>query len=218
MQSLPGILLLMFVAQLFWVIGIHGNQMIKPIREPLLLGAITVNMSAFEQGKEVPNIITMPFWDVYMSIGGSGLTIGLLIAVMIATGRKEMKEIAKLSIGPGLFNINEPVIFGMPIMLNPILAIPFIITPLVTGSIGYFATLTGFAGKAVVMVPSDHAAADQRLGSPPPARWGGGDPAYLHRRRGAYLSAFRQNRLPPCRCRAASGRQSTNRQPCLRSL
>lgn len=153
MQSLPGILLLMFVAQLFWVIGIHGNQMIKPIREPLLLGAITVNMSAFEQGKEVPNIITMPFWDVYMSIGGSGLTIGLLIAVMIATRRKEMKEIAKLSIGPGLFNINEPVIFGMPIMLNPILAIPFIITPLVTGSIGYFATLTGFAGKAVVMVP-----------------------------------------------------------------
>ncbi|HIH9780775.1 TPA: PTS sugar transporter subunit IIC [Klebsiella pneumoniae] len=119
----------------------------------LLLGAITVNMSAFEQGKEVPNIITMPFWDVYMSIGGSGLTIGLLIAVMIATKRKEMKEIAKLSIGPGLFNINEPVIFGMPIMLNPILAIPFIITPLVTGSIGYFATLTGFAGKAVVMVP-----------------------------------------------------------------
>ncbi|MGK8812771.1 PTS sugar transporter subunit IIC [Klebsiella pneumoniae] len=152
-QSLPGILLLMFVAQLFWVIGIHGNQMIKPIREPLLLGAITVNMSAFEQGKEVPNIITMPFWDVYMSIGGSGLTIGLLIAVMIATRRKEMKEIAKLSIGPGLFNINEPVIFGMPIMLNPILAIPFIITPLVTGGIGYFATLTGFAGKAVVMVP-----------------------------------------------------------------
>ncbi len=152
-QSLPGILLLMFVAQLFWVIGIHGNQMIKPIREPLLLGAITVNMSAFEQGKEVPNIITMPFWDVYMSIGGSGVAIGLLISVMIGTKRKEMKEIAKLSIGPGLFNINEPVIFGMPIMLNPILAIPFIITPLVTGSIGYFATAAGFAGKAVVMVP-----------------------------------------------------------------
>ena len=152
-QSLWGILLLMFVAQLFWVIGIHGNQMIKPIREPLLLGAILVNMNAFEQGIEAPNIITMPFWDVYMSIGGSGLTLGLLTAVILATKRKEMREIAKLSFGPGLFNINEPVIFGMPIMLNPILAIPFIITPLITGSIGYFATLTGFAGKAVVMVP-----------------------------------------------------------------
>jgi len=72
---------------------------------------------------------------------------------MLATRRKEMREIAKLSFGPGIFNINEPVIFGMPIMLNPILAIPFIITPLVTGSIGYFATVMGFAGKAVVMVP-----------------------------------------------------------------
>ncbi|RNM23130.1 PTS sugar transporter subunit IIC [Dickeya undicola] len=152
-QSLPGLLILMFVAQLFWVIGIHGNQMIKPIREPLLLGAIAVNMTAFEQGHEVPNIITMPFWDVYMSIGGSGLTIGLLLAVMIASKRREMKEIAKISFGPGVFNINEPVIFGMPIMLNPILAIPFIITPLVTGTIGYFATSMGFAGKAVVMVP-----------------------------------------------------------------
>nr|VUD34412.1 putative PTS family enzyme IIC component [Raoultella sp. NCTC 9187] len=152
-QSLPGILLLMFVAQLFWVIGIHGNQMIKPIREPLLLGAITVNMSAFEQGKEVPNIITMPFWDVYMSIGGSGADHRPADCGHDRQQAQEMKEIAKLSIGPGLFNINEPVIFGMPIMLNPILAIPFIITPLVTGSIGYFATAAGFAGKAVVMVP-----------------------------------------------------------------
>ncbi|MBG6248884.1 MULTISPECIES: PTS sugar transporter subunit IIC [Symbiopectobacterium] len=152
-QSLPGLLVLMFVAQLFWVIGIHGNQMIKPIREPLLLGAIAVNMTAFEQEQEIPNIITMPFWDVYMSIGGSGLTIGLLLAVMIASKRREMKEIAKISFGPCVFNINEPVIFGMPIMLNPILAIPFIITPLVTGTTGYFATSMGFAGKAVVMVP-----------------------------------------------------------------
>ena len=153
MQSLPGLLLLMFVAQIFWVIGIHGNQMIKPIREPLLLGAIMVNMNDFQQGVEPTNIITMPFWDVYMSIGGSGCTIGLLIAIFAAIKRKEMREIAKLSLGPGVFNINEPVIFGMPIMLNPILAIPFIINPLITGTIGYIATSLGFAGKAVVMIP-----------------------------------------------------------------
>lgn len=153
MQGLPGILLLMFVSQVFWVIGIHGNQMIKPIREPLLLASIAVNTDAFNAGKEIPNIITMPFWDMYMSIGGSGVTIGLLVAIFLVGKRDDMKEIAKLSFGPGLFNINEPVIFGMPIMLNPILAIPFIITPLVTGMIGYFATAIGFAGKAVVMIP-----------------------------------------------------------------
>ncbi|MGM9904601.1 PTS system, cellobiose-specific IIC component [Enterococcus sp. 10A9_DIV0425] len=152
-QGLPGILLLMFIAQIFWVIGIHGNQMVKPIREPLLLAAIAVNTEAIEAGKEAPNIITMPFWDMYMSMGGSGVTIGLLIAIMIVGKREDMRQITKLSLAPGIFNINEPVIFGMPIMLNPILAIPFIITPLVTGTIGYFATSLGFAAKAVVMVP-----------------------------------------------------------------
>lgn len=152
-QGLPGLLLLMFIAQIFWVIGIHGNQMVKPIREPLLLAAIAMNTEAFNAGQELPNIITMPFWDMYMSMGGSGVTISLLIAIFLVSKREDYKQIAKLSAAPGLFNINEPLIFGLPIMLNPVLAIPFIITPLVTGSIGYFATAIGFAGKAVVMVP-----------------------------------------------------------------
>ena len=152
-QGLPGILLLMFIAQVFWVIGIHGNQMVKAVREPLLLAAIAVNTEAFEAGKEIPNIITMPFWDMYMSMGGSGVTIGLLIAILLVSKREDMREITKLSLAPGIFNINEPVIFGMPIMLNPILAIPFIATPLITGTIGYVATSLGFAAKAVVMVP-----------------------------------------------------------------
>ncbi|KAF1299105.1 PTS lactose transporter subunit IIC [Enterococcus sp. JM4C] len=152
-QGLPGILLLMFIAQVFWVIGIHGNQMVKPVREPLLLAAIAVNTEAFEAGKEIPNIITMPFWDMYMSMGGSGVTIGLLVAILLVSKRDDMRQITKLSLAPGIFNINEPVIFGMPIMLNPILAIPFIVTPLVTGTIGYVATSLGFAAKAVVMVP-----------------------------------------------------------------
>lgn len=152
-QGLPGILLLMFIAQVFWGIGIHGNQMVKPVREPLLLAAIAVNTEAFEAGKEIPNIITMPFWDMYMSMGGSGVTIGLLIAILLVSKREDMREITKLSLAPGIFNINEPVIFGMPIMLNPILAIPFIATPLITGTIGYIATSLGFAAKAVVIVP-----------------------------------------------------------------
>lgn len=152
-QGLPGLLILMLIAQIFWVIGIHGNQMVKPIREPLLLGAIAMNTEAFNAGQELPNIITMPFWDMYMSIGGSGVTIGLLIAIFLVTKRKDYLQIGKLSAAPGIFNINEPLIFGLPIMLNPILAIPFIITPLVTGTIGYYATAIGFAGKAVVMVP-----------------------------------------------------------------
>lgn len=153
-QGLPGILLLVFIAQIFWVIGIHGNQMIKPIREPLLIAAITANTEAQLAGKPLPNVITMPFWDMYMSMGGSGVTIGLLIAIFLVTKKREdMKAITKLSLAPGIFNINEPVIFGMPIVLNPMLAIPFVITPLVTGTIGYIATISGFAAKAYVYTP-----------------------------------------------------------------
>lgn len=152
-SGLPGILLLMFVSQVFWVIGIHGNQIIKPIREPILLAAIAENTAAFEAGEAIPNIINMPFWDIYMSMGGSGVTFGLLIAIFIVSKREDYRSISKLSFAPGIFNINEPMIFGLPIMLNPVMAIPFIITPLITGVIGYFATAIGFAGPAVVMIP-----------------------------------------------------------------
>lgn len=152
-QGLPGVLLLMLIAQIFWAIGIHGMQMVKPIREPLLLAAIAANTAAFQAGEPIPNIINMPFWDIFMTFGGSGATLGLLIAIFLVSKREDYRQIAKLSFIPGLFNINEPLIYGLPIMLNPILAIPFIITPLVTGTIGYYAISLGFAARSVVMVP-----------------------------------------------------------------
>lgn len=156
MQGLPGLLILMLVAQLFWVIGIHGNQIIKPVREPLLNAAILANTDLVNSGNYARgdlNIINMSFWDVYMSIGGSGVTIGLIIAIFIFSKREDYKGIAKLSLAPGVFNINETMTFGLPIMLNPIMAIPFVITPLVTGTIAYVLTYIGFADVLVYAIP-----------------------------------------------------------------
>lgn len=156
MQGLPGLLILMLVAQLFWVIGIHGNQIIKPVREPLLNAAIIANTDLVNSKNYVRgdlNIINMSFWDVYMSMGGSGVTIGLVIAIFLFSKREDYKGIAKLSLAPGIFNINETMTFGLPIMLNPIMAIPFIITPLITGTIGYVLTTIGFADVLVYAVP-----------------------------------------------------------------
>lgn len=152
-QGLPGILFLMFCAQVFWLFGIHGNQIIKPIREPLLLDAINQNMDAFNSGADIPNIVTMPFWDVYGSVGGSGMAIGLVIAILLFSKREDHREVTKLSTVPGIFNINETMIFGIPVVLNPIFAIPFVITPLITLSIGYVMTAIGFAGYTVIMIP-----------------------------------------------------------------
>ncbi len=152
-QGLPGVLFLMFIAQLFWVFGIHGMQIIKPIREPLLLDAINQNMDAFNNGLEIPNIVTMPFWDIYGTVGGAGMTIGLVLAILIVSKREDYREVTKLSTVPAIFNINETMIFGIPVVLNPILAVPFIVTPLITLSIGYVMTAIGFAGRTVIMIP-----------------------------------------------------------------
>ena len=99
------------------------------------------------------NIINMSFWDTYMSLGGSGCTLGLIIAIFLFSKRADYRAIAKLSVGPGIFEINECMTFGLPIVLNPYLVLPFIITPLINGTIGYFATKIGFAGVALYAMP-----------------------------------------------------------------
>ena len=156
MQGLPGLLILMLVAQVFWSIGIHGNQIIKPVRDPLLNAAILANTDLVGQGiTEISklNIINMSFWDTYMSLGGSGCTIGLLIAIFLFSKRGDYRAIAKLETAPAIFEINEPMTFGLPIVLNPLLVLPFIITPLVTGTFAYFMTKIGFAGVCVYAMP-----------------------------------------------------------------
>ena len=156
MQGLPGLLILMLVAQVFWSIGIHGNQIIKPVRDPLLNAAIRANTELVGQGiTEISklNIINMSFWDTYMSLGGSGCTIGLLIAIFLFSKRGDYRAIAKLETAPAIFEINEPMTFGLPIVLNPLLVLPFIITPLVTGTFAYFMTKIGFAGVCVYAMP-----------------------------------------------------------------
>ena len=86
-------------------------------------------------------------------MGGAGITIGLVIAILIASKRDDYQAIAKLSIAPGLFNINETMTFGMPIVLNPLFMIPFILTPILTASFAYFMTVIGFCGTMVYAVP-----------------------------------------------------------------
>jgi PTS system cellobiose-specific IIC component len=155
MQGLPGVLILMLVAQLFWCVGIHGNQIIKAVRDPLLNAAIIANAEMVKESydKADLNIISMSFWDVYGNIGGSGCVTGLLIACLFISKREDYRGVAKLSIAPGIFNISETMHFGLPIMLNPVLMIPFILTPLVTMSFGYLMTIIGFSDILLYAFP-----------------------------------------------------------------
>ena len=149
--SLPAFLLYFGVGQcLLYFFGIHPAGIINPIFEPMLMVAIEENNAAWIAGKEIPNIISLPFRDVYGTLGGIACTLGLLIAIFIASKRKDLKDIAKVSLPTSLFNINEPVLFGVPIVFNPILFIPFCFTTTIIYIVAYVATALGLVSRLVV--------------------------------------------------------------------
>ncbi|TYV61059.1 PTS sugar transporter subunit IIC [Listeria monocytogenes] len=153
MQHPAGVIVLALLCQVFWLIGIHGAQVIGIVKDPIGLAAIAINLEAHEVGKHLPNVFTYTFWNTYATIGGSGCTLGLLIAIFFLSKRADYRKIGGLSAIPALFNINEPLIFGLPLVLNPILAIPFIFAPVISSIIGYIATSIGFAASAFITVP-----------------------------------------------------------------
>jgi len=138
-NSLFGGLLTVFLIVFFWILGIHGPAILGPVIRPMWDSAIAENMEAFANGVpagELPNIFTEQFlqWNVW--IGGAGTTLALVVLFMFSKSTY-LKQLGKLSFIPGLFNINEPIIFGAPIVMNPILAVPFVVAPMVTTTISY---------------------------------------------------------------------------------
>ncbi len=151
---LPGLIgaaVLKLIMQIFWFMGLHGANLAQPALQPIWGTFDNLNMLAFaEQGKEA---ILYPWtsgsFAIYVDLGGSGATLGLLISYLFFNKRPDAKEVANVAWGPGLFEINEPVIFGVPIVLNPIYMIPFIFTPVVLTVFAYIMTQIGFAGRIV---------------------------------------------------------------------
>lgn len=152
-DSLGSALAIVFLQQFLWFFGLHGPNILGGVVEPVLLQLLDENMKAVASGQIPPHIITKPFLDSFVHLGGSGATITLLGALFFAGKRKQNREIAKLGVAPGLFNINEPVIFGFPIVLNPVLFVPFVFGPLVLTTIAYVATWVGLVPRTIAMVP-----------------------------------------------------------------
>jgi PTS system cellobiose-specific IIC component len=143
-NSLFGGLLTVFLICFFWVLGIHGPAIMGPVIRPFWDISIAENMEAFQvsgNAHELPNIFTEQFLQWFVWIGGAGTTLALVVLFLFSKS-KYLKQLGRLSILPGIFNINEPVIFGAPIVMNPILGIPFLVAPLITTTISYFATTT----------------------------------------------------------------------------
>lgn len=151
--SVPGILFLQFFSDFLWVFGMHGSSILAPIRQAPLLQSIQENMDAFSVGKEIPNIITEPFTNAFGLIGGGGCILPLVIAILWASKRQEQRSIAKFGLTTCLFNITEPIMFGLPVVMNPMYMVPCAIIPFINLIIAYAATSLGIISKTVAAAP-----------------------------------------------------------------
>lgn len=147
------ILVLALANQLFWFLGIHGGMVIEGVRGPLSAAGLAENISAVQAGGVATNILTRGFWTSFVVVGGEGITLSLLIAIFIFSKREDHKSIAKFSLIPGICGINEPVVFGLPLVLNPIFAIPFILNSVIAAFIAVVATNIGFLTCGVLDCP-----------------------------------------------------------------
>ena len=146
-DTLPGALVAEFLVSFLWLFGIHGANVVSGVMMPIWLTALQQNQAALAAGKPLPNIVTTSFFDLFVHMGGSGATIGLAMLLAFAAKSKELKTLGKLVAGPAIFNINEPIVFGLPIVMNYKMAVPFILTPLANVVTTYVGMATGLVAK-----------------------------------------------------------------------
>ncbi|MCF6097598.1 PTS transporter subunit EIIC [Thermovorax subterraneus] len=136
-------ILVMFVAHLLWLVGLHGMLVAISVMMPIWMALDLKNLEAFNAGLSMQNVPGFAFLMCYTLLGGSGATLGLNLLMMFKAKSQRFKTLGKLAIAAGICGINEPIIFGTPIILNPLMAIPFILTPIVLSVIAYVATAIG---------------------------------------------------------------------------
>jgi len=158
-DSFGGVIGMGFMVPFLWFFGVHGSTLVGGIMGPLLTANSAANQAILDAGLELNlanggHIVTQQFFDQYMTVTGAGLTIGLVVYLTFFAKSTQCRQIGKLGIGPACFNINEPVLFGTPVVLNPIMAVPFMLMPTLSGVIQYIAIYTGICPMyAGVIVP-----------------------------------------------------------------
>ena len=149
-DSVPGVLATTFLIPFLWFFGVHGSSIVGGILTGLWTANYMDNQALFEAGKELTvanggHIVTQQFVDNLVNLGGSGCTLGIVIFLLFFAKSATLKSLGKLELGPAIFMINEPLLFGLPIVMNPIMAVPFILAPMVAGLTQYFAIYLGLA-------------------------------------------------------------------------
>lgn len=152
-QGYLAVFIIVLLVHVLWFFGLHGTNIMSPVLQSVYGVAMVENTNAFQTQAAIPYKWVAGSFESFVWPGGAGVTLMLLVAILLFSKRADYKMIGKLAIGPGIFNINEPVMFGLPIVLNALFMIPFILAPILTATIAYFATMAGLVSPVVVNVP-----------------------------------------------------------------
>lgn len=157
-DSLGGALLLGFSTPFLWFFGEHGSTIVGGIMGPILQANSLANSDILNSGKELTlanggHIVTQQFYDQFINVTGAGMTIGLVMFMAVLARSAQYRQLGRLSLAPAFFGINEPIVFATPIVMNPIMVIPFILTLVVSSMITYFALYTGLVPLFTAQVP-----------------------------------------------------------------
>ncbi|MDD3172337.1 MAG: EAL domain-containing protein [Herbinix sp.] len=136
-------ILFVFLIHIFWFLGMHGSNILEPVAQNMFVTALNTNQTAISIGQTPPNIYTKTFFDTFVLMGGCGTTLCLILAIFISARHKNRRSHAKLSLIPVVFNINEMIVFGIPIVLNPVYVVPFLFIPLLLTAISFLAMYFG---------------------------------------------------------------------------
>lgn len=141
--SLGGVLATYVFVNVLWWFGLHGKAIGFIALYPILLASGADNLAATNAGTVPPHIFDLGFTTIFMEIGGGGCILGLAILFAFTAKSRRYRDVGRITFVPTFFGINEPITFGTPIVLNPSFFIPTVVTPLVTGLLGYFSIITG---------------------------------------------------------------------------
>jgi PTS system cellobiose-specific IIC component len=147
--TLPGMIFSVILIGLLWMVGLHGDAIVLVFIQPVWLSNMSENLTAFQNGQPVPHIITQQFYDLWIAPGGTGALLGLVIFMLLRARSAQMKQLGKIAAPGCLFNISEPMVFGIPLVMNPYFAIPFILTPVILVIVTYTAMATGLVTPPV---------------------------------------------------------------------
>lgn len=152
-QGLGAVLIIVLAVQLLWFFGLHGTNVLGAVLDGTYLTALTMNDSLYQAGQPMEYLWTRGTFDAFVWMGGAGCTIAFVIAILIFSKRADSRAVAKMSAPMAVFNINEPVVFGMPVVLNPIYFIPWLLVPCVLTIVSYLVIAAGWVPYVHVVVP-----------------------------------------------------------------